>query len=463
MMSSPSEQTPIGYTAFERLQAEHETSWLAEVFVELPDFAEMAGAQSIVVFGASGSGKTALRMALARPTDPDNDGPQRLIVNWRPSLPPADLSGSQAAHSCLMQAFDGCALELLRHIGRQPTAFASASPPVQDATIWFVHQYLLGDRAFQVSRLEGDCSPQGLVVLQDVITRTPRPILSAGVSEASIIATLSYALQGLGLSAVWLLIDGLEPWLEVEQERLGDVLRALFSTLALFEESGFALKMMAPTQLEPALNSSGAILRRRVELYRLEWPSDRLLSLVELRLAAACGRGPFRLSELCESDRLIDWLERYGGNSPRAWLKLIRPLAQTFIARGMGEPLGKEEWLDIRRNHPPELHIDQITGRVFIGEGEVVNLQPSAYRILRYLYENRPRLCTRNELFYRALRGLDHEPRSRVDKGYEAPKELAGTLDTTLWRLRQTIEPDPKSPIYVISDKGKGVRLENTR
>ena len=43
----------------------------------------------------------------------------------------------------------------------------------------------------------------------------------------------------------------------------------------------------------------------------------------------------------------------------------------------------------------------------------------------------------------------------------ELAKEFEGTLDTALWRLRGAIEPDPKDPLYVVTRRGQGVRLEN--
>jgi DNA-binding response OmpR family regulator len=119
------------------------------------------------------------------------------------------------------------------------------------------------------------------------------------------------------------------------------------------------------------------------------------------------------------------------------------------------------EWIEISRHHPPRLHIDLATDRVFVGYGEVHDLQPGAYKLLRYLYEHRPRTCSRSELYYRAHLGLDHEPRSHEDREWEDPTKWGGIVDTHLWRLRQKIERDPKRPLYIISERGRGVHLEH--
>ena len=87
----------------------------------------MAGSRSIVVFGASGAGKTALRIALAQHADQAAEAPAQLVVDWCPTLPPAGQTGSQGVRACFAQALDACALALLRYLGRRPEAFHAVS------------------------------------------------------------------------------------------------------------------------------------------------------------------------------------------------------------------------------------------------------------------------------------------------------------------------------------------------
>jgi DNA-binding response OmpR family regulator len=101
------------------------------------------------------------------------------------------------------------------------------------------------------------------------------------------------------------------------------------------------------------------------------------------------------------------------------------------------------------------------TNRVFLGHGEIADIQPGSYKILSYLYEQRPRLCTRSELFYKAYRGLSYEPNTHDDPGWESTKDWGSLIDTLLWRLRKTLEPDPSNPRYIISKRGQGVWLDN--
>jgi hypothetical protein len=460
MGSTPVEHTPLGHQAFDWLKAEREAAWLEHVFVRPPDFEVMAGSRSIVVFGAGGVGKTALRIALAQYADRATDGPAQLVVDWRPSLPPIRQTGSQEVRACFVRVMDACALALLRYLGRRPGVFNAASPWVQETVIWFVHEYLRGDRTLYLSRLEEEGTTGDTALLRDLIARKPRPVLDHDAPEARVIAELASAIKRLGLAGIWIMVDGLEPWIEAEAGALAQMLNALFSTLALFEEPGFVMKIMAPAAIEASIAQSGGIARRRLDVYRLESSVEQLIAIVERRLAVASGCNIFHLDDLCDSKDLVAWLKRCGGRSAYAWLKLIRPLADVYITHRLERPLKIKQCAEILRNHPPILRLDLATERVFIDDTQLTELSRTAYRLLHYLYEHGG-LCTRSELYYRVCRGLDYEPRSHLDQGWEEPSDWNKLFDTILWRLRKAIELDPKVPLYIITDRGRGVRLEN--
>jgi hypothetical protein len=470
MPPSTLQHAPLGYRAFDRLEAEHERDWLMQVFVPPADFEAMASMRSIVVFGAGGAGKTALRIALTRRALGADAGSNPLVVEWRPSLPtdPA-LSGSQALRGFLADSLSACALALLRHLGRRSETFGAAPEWVQETAVWFMHRYLARDHAVLLGKLAEECGPVGIALLRDLLSREPRPVLEPDAPESRVIVELAGLTERLGLAGVWLLVDGLEPWVAVDAEPLTRLLDALFSTLALFEDPGFAMKIVVPNTIEPRLTSNRGIGRRRLDVYRLEYPIELLIAIAERRIAAAAGRMAFHLGELCAeakdakargSKELIDWLSRCGGHTPRAWLNLIRPLADEYIARSEPRPLTIKECAEIFRRHPPIIRLNLETERVFIGEGELTSLSPTSYKLLRYLYQQRRR-CTRSELYYLVCRGLTMEPRASEDPGWEDPSSWNETFDTILWRLRKQIELDLKTPIYIITDRGKGVRLEN--
>jgi len=262
---------------------------------------------------------------------------------------------------------------------------------------------------------------------------------------------------------VWVTIDGFDPWLRGSTALVSEQMIAILSTLELLDLNGFAIKMFAPRALESDITRSWGIVKDRIELETLTWTPEQLTTITERHIAAKIGKPSLHLSDLCVADRDIrDWLQRYGGSTPRGWLRLIRPLVDAFAAAGASHPLPHSVWNSLKRTHPPRLSIDLKTDRVFIGEAEIVGLQPRSYRLLRYLYENRSRRVPRSELYYRAYLGLAEEPRARDDRGWQEPTEWSNVLDNAILRLRRIIEPDPRRPIYIVTDRGWGVKLEHS-
>jgi len=78
--------------------------------------------------------------------------------------------------------------------------------------------------------------------------------------------------------------------------------------------------------------------------------------------------------------------------------------------------------------------------------------------MLLYLYQHRGRIVTREELYHCAYLGREYVPDSSSDE-YEYPFEYRDVVDTTLWRLRAIIEPDPSTPVLIRTIRGKGIRM----
>ena len=83
-----------------------------------------------------------------------------------------------------------------------------------------------------------------------------------------------------------------------------------------------------------------------------------------------------------------------------------------------------------------------------------------AWRLLVYLYHKRGQYCSREELYYLALEAREQIPSSR-EIDWEPLTAWRGRLDTALYRLRQAIEPDPRHPLYVVAQRGRGVMLRH--
>ncbi len=113
----------------------------------------------------------------------------------------------------------------------------------------------------------------------------------------------------------------------------------------------------------------------------------------------------------------------------------------------------------MRSESPPYLVFNVQDQSVAIGWRRIDDLPEGLLALLRYLYEHR-RICTRDELFNRAYFPARY-PNAPLEDRREYPVEYNSTLDTAISRLRRKIEPDPKSPVYIITKPGKGYKLEH--
>jgi len=455
--------TVIAIEALDTLAAEHELHLQPLVFVELNRYTAYTGMRSLVIVGDSGSGKTALRLALTRHGTLENTPLAYLVVNWQPE-PLADVRGSPAVRAFVRQTLQACATTLLTILVRHPDLFRRAPPTVQMMFHWFLQAYISADRQHLWATVEEQAgNDEGKSLGQHLVFEPATPILHPETTEQRIISHLTSTLQRISVRGVWVTIDGFDPWLRGSTALVSEQMIAILSTLELLDLNGFAIKMFAPRALESDITRSWGIVKDRIELETLTWTPEQLTTITERHIAAKIGKPSLHLSDLCVADRDIrDWLQRYGGSTPRGWLRLIRPLVDAFAAAGASHPLPHSVWNSLKRTHPPRLSIDLKTDRVFIGEAEIVGLQPRSYRLLRYLYENRSRRVPRSELYYRAYLGLAEEPRARDDRGWQEPTEWSNVLDNAILRLRRIIEPDPRRPIYIVTDRGWGVKLEHS-
>ncbi len=90
------------------------------------------------------------------------------------------------------------------------------------------------------------------------------------------------------------------------------------------------------------------------------------------------------------------------------------------------------------------LQIDLLTRTVTV-EGATVHLTPTEYRLLVTMSENTNRVLAHDYLLSNVW-GAEYADDVHI-------------LRATIWRLRQKIEQDPASPIYIVNEPGIGYRL----
>ena len=96
----------------------------------------------------------------------------------------------------------------------------------------------------------------------------------------------------------------------------------------------------------------------------------------------------------------------------------------------------------------PPLTIDEKQQQVLIG-GRVIRgkLTPLENNLLLFLYQNAGEVKSRDNIYlavYQTTEGVSDE-----------------AIDSLVFRLRQKIEPDPKRPVYLVTQRGRGYRLMN--
>ena len=446
----------IGSDAFEYLSAEYEREWLASVYVDPAEMAAFASIRSMIIAGESGSGKSALRLMLTK-RSPGADGPERLAVEWRfaPSFQP--LHGSRLVQAYADQVLAACAETLLGAIGRWPHRFAAAHAWVQEAALEFIRRMLGAALGRTAARIERECPPEGAAILAVLQQASGGEPSIDHVPDA--IFELSAIVQDLGMAGIWVLVDRLEPWVGADADQVAEAFRSMLETLTLFEAPGFAFKIFAPPELAIRLTGVTGVGRRRLDVLRLTWGEADLTAIANARLRLALGNARGALDTLVASALLGDRLRDYGGRNPRGWLELLRPFVE--VCQGVDLPLSAEQFATIHERHPPFLRIDLRTDQVYLGEQELIELQPSARRLLHYLYQNHERIVPRAELYYCGQRNLPEVP-AGAEEGWDGSPEWTSKLDTALWRLRKQVEPDPQTPRYIITTP-TGVRLANIR
>lgn len=453
----------IGVGLLDSLRAEDEP-WLFEVLEPPPEFDLIRGPRSTIVFGEAGSGKSTIYRILKELAQQVDGDRKRLLVEWRPRPPKAGVEVStELVDVQLREILDLCAENTLVYLAHQPSAFYGAPNWAKEVLAWFIHTNLRGDVELRTGALQSEVDEIGRTLLRELVDWTVREVLDTDAAPEYVIRELIKALDKIAIDGVWVLVDDLNIWTEAAPELLSNGLTAFLSTLALFEQSGFAFKIFLPNVLERYLSGVSGITRRRVGVYYLHWSPQKLERVVLRRLHKALGCTFQNLNEICEDETLSTWLERCGGYTPAGWLEYVRPLVAAYLEQqraGRNGPITQQEWLEIRRRHPPQLSLDKEHRQVRVGERVSKELTEQQFSLFEYMYNRAGDICTRSELHFLADLKLPHVP-IVGEAAYESPNDYNGQLETAIWRLRDALEPDPKNPFFIITVKGKGYRLEN--
>lgn len=441
----------IGLAAFDSLHAEKEP-WLDRCFILPPDFGLIAGGHSFLVVGSDGSGKTALFRALCAQLDTlpvDGTPPDRLVVYWHPRPVPPTLVGDKAAEAQFDTVLGAIADALLAYLAHWPHGFGGAPSDVRATLAWIVCHGLGSDVNRRLTYHLRGASPEGAQMLHDLPSQVVDDEWLPRASQGELAAELVKALSEVGPQTVCVLVDpddlGDSPYLHRD-------LAAFLSSLALFENPNLIYKIIMADRLFLQIDQIMAVDRQRIRLALLQWEPEHLEEIVLRRVELATGRPVAGLADVCGYPRLGNWLRRTGGSSPRGWLETITPLVLRHLH--LGRPVPAEQWRVVRQTPPPALRFEPATGVIKVGWRQITDMTDIPLALFTYLYKHKGERCSREELYYDAyLPAAQASP--HMDDSWDH------LIDSAMSRLRQEIEPDPREPLYVITERGFGYVLKN--
>jgi len=473
---------------------------LSEYFVHGQDYDAVKGDsgahQTVIVFAARGCGKSAYRRMIQTSCRPNDDESFILAVahtEFSSVLSaPADVTLEAHVEVLLRSA----SATLLWEFLRRPASFDYL--PLEDRNLfsWFVHTYapralrpldLVEELATleEFPRIESqqvrevtrsherfvewlerppmDGNPQARLLLTLLRARPAPPAENTMRNPVSLVREFIDLARQSGLQAVHFLVDGLDELglTATDPAAAADLVIPLLAELSLMELDHAAFKFFLPAETMAALRVRRASRLDRFPIYHLTWRDADLRHMLRLRLMAFNERGVDSLGAISDEDiagRIDADLVEMAYGSPRRLLMLGDALFAAHAARlGAGLLLNQQDWEDACRNFErifgplvPPLRVDREMGKLFIGDDECPSrLSPTEFGLLNFLYQEQGRLCTRDEISFALL---------------ERPKDGVisnEAFDSLVSRLRRKIERHPRRPVYLITERGMGYRLEN--
>lgn len=106
---------------------------------------------------------------------------------------------------------------------------------------------------------------------------------------------------------------------------------------------------------------------------------------------------------------------------------------------------------DESADHPKRSLKVDIEARTVLLDGKEINLRKKEFDLLAYLYQRHGKACSRDEIAMNVWKGKDGEKDGVISEE---------TIDTTVHRIREVIEPDSLNPKYIKTIRNFGFRLD---
>ncbi len=460
---------------------------LKEFFVRGPLFSvlfrEESELETRFIFGPPGSGKTAYRRMLERRLRPQNRNSAVLAANYfelnAPDRVAAERDGAALSWRALRRA---ALLAFFRDLLVDPQPFFTLSPL----------------RRAQLARFFQELFPsQRLLMLADWLRRENYPTLADAVEaqdaqfaarmskqremldglrapsdteipdeEMERLRALAALVERCGIQQICVLVDGVDKPVELNkpQDALAQIL-PLCHSLQLLDEMRIVVQFFLPQELATPLLENG-VRFDRYKRYDLNWTDEQLTELLRQRLEIVTNGKISSLGQLAEAvivkenkpplaQRLDSEVVKHAHGSPRQLIRVADALFETYSTRAPRDGLFVQGDLDkavaivkdtLKRDSlVPPLVIDEKLKRVSVGEREI-RLSAKELQCLILLKQKNGETLSRAEIWQELYNESNPSP-SQIDPFFS--------------RLRGKLERDSKHPVYLITERERGFRLEN--
>jgi len=444
----------MGVVMFAHKRAEMEL-WPVDMgFIEPPFFPFFLEMSSLIIYGLEGVGKTTIARALKSYAYSNG----YLPVMWLPKFPGDQEAGTDAAYSFFSSLFSPLADTLTQYLLKS-SSNEMGEPGSKSFLAAFSQRYHPNPQ-----KMLSQCSDDEKELWAQLLTQEALLALSnLGDDIDLMVDELCFNLSQLGGRGIWVIMDGLNT------ANLSDLqitqFKAFLSTLKFFENPMLAFKLILPASLEMTCNQTNAASHDRIERYRIVWDDQRLIRLIEKRMAAATGQMQIQLKDIYNLAVLTEWLRRCGGNTPRGWIEYMRPIASSYyeIMQNEGQrPLQNQEWRLACQRASLQLRYNREAGEIVTGQSLPRALSPDAKALFDYLYDNPNRVCSKHELYknvYLPLNPAGSAGAASTASSKTFALDYDDLINTAIHRLRLIVEPLVKEPIFIQTVRGQGFKL----
>jgi DNA-binding response OmpR family regulator len=425
----------------ERTQEENER-WWQECYTPSPiDAVLQSQPRWQIIVGGAGSGKSTVLTALERQMCK-----RALILRYSPEFFPNAKQVLKRGDNHLSQLMALAGLTIRRTTSITLDRVMALSHFQREYLRWLMDKFG-GPRAYTrwVQTLGGsEDDPQLMVPFQDLYATQTEHLDVDGQ-----IADLVALVRRWGYTHILTLIDTET----ITQEQLSD-LGDLFDWQELWQHEGFGL-MIAVT---PAILEQADLIKRgrgRSSVTRLNWTRAQVCAVANRHLAVATNRQIQSLEQLAKPSLLEELHAKieaeYGAPTPQGAVALAQVLVD-FASRTtypLGQSNGSEVYRAFMGQFMP-LRIDKHSAHRGVWRGpRFIPLDDKPFRLLEVLIQKKGIAISSGDLG-NAIGLEKNEAKSKV-----------ANVHTVVRRVREAIEPDPSSPVYLHNRRDEGYWVEH--